>query len=106
MGPLSTNARRSSTARTFFYPGVMTGDHRVVGWVVAGDHPDWMVLECRTQTLHGTAVYAYIGVFWGVNVGMAYMECLGSDSIEAAHCSVFLLGHAGEIQLKSQTCVR
>ena len=23
-----------------------------------------------TQTLHGTAIYAYIGVVWGVNVGI------------------------------------
>ena len=32
-----------------------------------------------SQTLHGTAIYAYIGMVWGVNgmAYMAYMECLG-----------------------------
>ena len=32
-----------------------------------------------SQTLHGTAIYAYIGVVWGVNAGIcgSPMECLG-----------------------------
>ena len=28
------------------------------------------LLGNQTQTLHGTAIYAYIGLVWGVNVGI------------------------------------
>ena len=36
-----------------------------------------------TQTLHGTVIYSYIGVVWGVNVGIysSPMECLGEGYI-------------------------
>ena len=36
------------------------------------------------DTTHGTGIFAYNWVVWGVNVGiyMAYMECLGIRNLE------------------------
>ena len=37
--------------------------------------PSKQALNSPRHSIYGK--YAYIGVLWGVNVGMAYMECLG-----------------------------
>ena len=46
------------------------------------------------------AIYAYIRVVWGVNVGMAYMECLGWEDThmepeKGSYCPVLSLRTVG-----------
>ena len=47
-------------------------------------------LKTITQTLHGTAIYAYIGEVLGVNVSI-YMECMGHFGWENPSCPVLRL---------------